>query len=85
MYVVSLPVYFEDEFSLSMVFGDSSKPVMIADIYVGCKAWICAIHGLCCAKHGSMLCMMIHGLPAQFMDCSVQKGQSSNLHKAWIS
>ena len=31
-------------------------------IYVGCKVWISAIHGLCCANHGSILCETTHGL-----------------------
>ena len=26
-------------------------------IYVGRKAWICPIHGLRCANHGSVLCV----------------------------
>ena len=30
-------------------------------IYVGRKAWICPIHGLRCANHGSILCATIHG------------------------
>ena len=41
------------------------------NVYVVHKAWICAIHGLRCAKHESMLYTTIHGLPAQSMDCSV--------------
>ena len=36
--------------------------VLLRHIYVGRKAWICAIHGLCCAKHGF----------AQSMDCTAQ-------------
>ena len=54
------------------------------DVYVGRKAWICAIHRLCYAKHGSTLCTTIHGLPAQSMDWTVQKAQSLDLCKTWI-
>ena len=32
------------------------RTLRITYIYVGRKAWICAIHGLRCAKHGSTLC-----------------------------
>ena len=39
----------------------------ISHIYVGRKAWICTIHGLRCAKHGSMLCV---GNP--WIVCSIQ-------------
>ena len=48
-------------------------------LYVGCKAWICAIHGLLCTKRGSALCTTIHGLSAQSADCAIHCAQSTDL------
>ena len=48
-------------------------------IYVGRKAWICAIRGLRCVKRGSALCTTIHGLSAQSADCAIHSAQSTDL------
>ena len=45
-------------------------------IYVGRKAWICAIRGLLCVKRGSALCATIHGLSVQSADCAIHCAQS---------
>ena len=78
-----------DESSLAICLADLLVSIysiadLQANVYVMRKAWICAIHGLHCAKHGSTLCATIHGLPAQSMDCAVRKAQSSDLRKTWI-
>ena len=48
-------------------------------VCVGCKVWICTIHGLRCANHGFVLCTTIHGFRAQSMDRTYLRAQSTNL------
>ena len=48
-------------------------------VYVGLKAWICTIHGLCCSKHGSVFWATIHGLRALNPRTTKTEGC-----KAWI-
>ena len=47
---------------------NSHTIISYIDIYVGCKIWICAIHRLRCANHGSILRVTIHGFRAQSTD-----------------
>ena len=57
-------------FGFAKVFISDSEPsihiYIYIYIYVGCKVWICAIHGLRCA--GSVLRATIHGFRVQSMD-----------------
>ena len=49
------------------------------------KVWICAIHGLSCAKYRSILCATKYGFVAHSMDCpAVSYAQSMDLRNLWI-
>ena len=47
-------------------------------VYVMRKVWICAIHGLSCAKYRSILCATKYGFVAHSMDCPAV------MRKVWI-
>ena len=50
----------------SRIFSCGKISVYI--LCVGRKVWICAIHGLRCAKHGFVLRATIHGFVLKFED-----------------
>ena len=59
-------------------FGVCATLYMYVHVYIGRKAWICAIHGLH-TKRGSVLCATIQGLSSQFTDCIIHSEQSTDL------
>ena len=54
-------------------------------VCVGRKVWICAIHGLRCTNHGSVLRATIHGFRAQSMDRIFKSAKYKFTDNPWIA